>query len=154
MSGELNDGFEDIVTINESGEIEYFFPLYEPRQKRARKNCDFSEASCPFAVLLLRQRIILRFRMPRRLFQRIQRLMRGMGKFKDGLTDAVRKPGIKPKIKLIAVLLVLSYVMSFDAVDELCEVADSTTRISFPSFLTFSTRSLGRSIYMFRTRRT
>ena len=60
--------------------------------------------------------------------------MTGKGEFKER-RDATGKHGIHPLIKLIAALRVLAYGMSYEQVDELCELSESSTLNVFYSFL-------------------
>lgn len=157
MASELNDDFDDIVASIESGDIQGFHPLSsdseseEPPPKRARnKDRDFTEAFRRFQRYYFTANPVYseadferRFRMPRRLFERIELTLRGKGEFRADLKDATGKAGINPKMKIISVLRVLAYGMSFDAVDELCEIAESTARKSFFSFIDLMKKEFG-----------
>lgn len=81
--------------------------------------------------------------MPRRLFERIEQALWRRSEFRADLKDATGKAGINPKMKIISVLRVLAYGMSFDAVDELCEIAESTTRKAFFSFIDLMKEEFG-----------
>lgn len=75
-----------------------------------------------------------RFRMPKRLFERIDAALRGRSIFKHR-EDATGKKGIHPQIRLVAALRILAYGMSFDQTDELCELGGTTSRESFLAFV-------------------
>lgn len=149
QSAELQDDFVGIVVFIEDGQIERFHPLSndasdcgEPPRKRASKERNFDEVLRRFERFYFCEDAVYseadlekRFRMPRRRFDRIERAIKDKGAFKEGQRDAFGKKGIDPKIKLIPVLRVFAFGMSFDTVHELCEIAESTTRKAFSSFI-------------------
>lgn len=75
-----------------------------------------------------------RFRVPRILFALLEQDVLGKGKFKER-SEGTGRPGIHPKIKLLAALKVMAYDMAYDQVDELCESSKSSTRNAFLPFL-------------------
>ena len=75
-----------------------------------------------------------RFCMSRALFARLEADMKGKEEFKER-RDVTGKPGIHPRIKIITALRVLEYGMSYEQVDELCELSESSTRKAFYLFL-------------------
>lgn len=116
---EDNDGFEEIAEIVASGDIAGFHPLSsssesdeERPRKRRNKARDFQDTHRRFERLYFTNNPVYseadferRFRIPRRIFERIDRTIRGKGECKDGLKDATGKPGIHPRMKLIAVFV-------------------------------------------------
>lgn len=75
-----------------------------------------------------------RFRLPRSLFENIFKKLEGNGEFKQQ-RDATGKLGIHPMVRLISVLRIFAYGLSFDEVDELCEISESEARNSFISYI-------------------
>lgn len=68
--------------------------------------------------------------MPRDVFNRDEVRLIEKGQFMLK-TDATGKPGINPRIKLIAALRIFEYDGSFDALDKLFEISSASTRFAF-----------------------
>lgn len=75
-----------------------------------------------------------RFRMPRSVFERICEGIIGRGLFVQR-EDATKKPGIHPKLRIIAALRIISYGMGYDQVDELCEMSACSAKLTFEDFI-------------------
>lgn len=78
-----------------------------------------------------------RFCMPKAVFITVEKAVIGKEEFLDGKEDATGTPGASSKAKLIAVLRILAYSMSFNQVNELCELSEKpkSTWKTFMSFL-------------------
>lgn len=59
------------------------------------------------------------------------------------LLDAAKKVSIHPQMKIIATLRFMSYGMSYDQVDELCNMSEIAVRESFIAFVESACEILG-----------
>lgn len=112
------------------------------RVRKPNKARDFDEAYQRFQRLYFSDYCVYdkhdferRFRMPRALFERICTAIIGKGIFTHRV-DATNKKGMHPMIRVIAALRVLAYGMSYDQVDELCAMSESSVKLTFEAFLT------------------
>lgn len=149
VDSDQDDDMEAIATMIAQGKIAGFGELdnddsdVEERCPRKRNKLrDFDAAWKRFERFYFSQQPVYseqdfetRFRMPTAIFHRIEAALRGKGEFKVNSKDATGKPGASPRVKIIAALRVLAYGMSFDQIDELCELGHSTTRKTFLSYL-------------------
>lgn len=74
-------------------------------------------------------------KMLRRLFDRIMRALKGKRGFKKGFKDALGKKDVHSKIKLISVLFVFGYVISFEFVYKTCKIGKFATGKKTSGFL-------------------
>lgn len=153
---DLNDDIEEVAALIALGQLPGIQPFEdsssdeERAPRRPNKNRDFDEAFKRFQRYYFKDECVYseadferRFRMPRALFERLEAAILGGPEFRRGARDATGKLGIDPRIKLIAVLRVLGYGTSFDQVDEVCEIAQSTTRRAFLSFINIVKEKFG-----------
>lgn len=72
-----------------------------------------------------------RFSMSRNIFNKIEETITGRREFKYNQQDTTGKTRILPRNKLLFVLRIFAYGLSFDQVDALCEMSTPTKRAAF-----------------------
>ena len=142
------DDMEKVAALVSEGQLSGFTPLSDSEEdeserapRQLNKLRDFVGAYHRFKRFYFSHNCVYsendferRFRMPRRLFDRIEREIFGKGEFKLQ-KDATGKSGIHPTVRLISVLRIFAYGKAFDEVDELCELSEGEAGNSFNSFI-------------------
>lgn len=113
---------EVIVTLVAIGELDGFTAPFE--RSYFKEQCVYGE-----------ENFERRFRMPRRIFNWFEQGIKNKSKFIGGSKDATGQQRASARIKVMAVLRILAYGMSFHQVDELCEIGETTGRRAFLSYL-------------------
>lgn len=102
----------------------------QPPEKGCNKCHDLRAAADRFEQLYFNENSVYfnsnfekRFYMPKGLFAHIEPAKSWKGEFKLHSKGATENPSTNPRIKTIAALCVLAYIVSLDQINELCELA-------------------------------